>query len=116
LLNLFLSSDSAAVCKSMLKTFLFSLTRCLAPARLKLRPYGTIGLHVCLFIISVISIVVVRSAAGMTRAAVHYSQLFPKILFWEPGLTTVTLAQKLTIVLCRPNYFNNYYTNQNDLW
>jgi len=100
----------------MLKTFLFSLTRCLAPARLKLRPYGTIGLHVCLFIISVISIVVVRSADGMTRAAVHYSQLFPKILFWEPGLTTVTLAQKLTIVLCRPNYFNNYYTNQNDLW
>jgi len=55
-----LSSDSVAVFKSRLKTFLLfsqtfsslcSLTRCLAPANLKLRPYGAI--QICLLLLSI---------------------------------------------------------------
>ena len=53
-----LSSNSLAVSKSRLKTFLFSqgfpvflcaLTRCLSSAPLKLRPYGAI--QICLFLL-----------------------------------------------------------------
>ena len=49
-----LSSDSDAVFMSRLKTFLFllflcSLTRCLAPAPLKLQPYGAI--QICLLLL-----------------------------------------------------------------
>jgi len=57
-----LSSDSVAVFKLRLKTFLFSqafssfsaITRCLAPAPLKLRPYGAIqnNLFIIIIIIS----------------------------------------------------------------
>jgi len=61
-----LSSDSVAVFKSRLKTFLLasgflfffcSLTRCLAPAPLKFRPYGAI--QICLLLLLLLLLLVI---------------------------------------------------------